>query len=124
MHDLTFGNCLRMFRQAHEPSLTQEQLAIAIERSKMTVCQFEQEKNAPPQGELLDKVINALELSEEDGAMLRFLAAKQRKALPTDVESYFFENPAIYDVIRIAKQNKISNEYWEKLVIQLGEKNE
>ena len=35
--------------------MTQEQLAKAIGRSKMTVSQFEKGKNAPPQGELLEK---------------------------------------------------------------------
>ncbi len=80
--------------------MTQEDLAKAIGRGKMTISQFEQGKNSPPQGALLAKIVSALELSYEEEAKLMFLSAKTRREIPLDIEEYFFSNPAIYDTIR------------------------
>ena len=38
-----FGAYLRALRNSHTPSMTQEDLAKAIDRSKMTISQFEKE---------------------------------------------------------------------------------
>ena len=65
MNDKIFGEYLRSLRKSQNPPMTQEQLAKAIGRSKMTVSQFEKGKNAPPQGELLEKIISTLTLTTE-----------------------------------------------------------
>lgn len=124
MQNVTFGSYLKMLRQKHNPMITQEQLAVAISRTKMTICQFEQGKNAPPKGRLLDKIIKVLDLNDEERSMLRFLSAKQRKEVPDDIEGYFFSNPIIYELIRTAKNNRVSTECWEKIKLQFGESHE
>lgn len=97
--------------------MTQEALAKAIGRSKMTISQFESGKNSPPQGELLNKIIAALDLSENETDKIVFLAAKSRKTMPQDIENYFFENPTICSAIRTAMNNK--NEVDWKCIIAL-----
>lgn len=114
----TFGAYLRALRSAHVPCMTQEDLAKAINRSKMTISQFEKERNAPPQGELLEKIIIALDLTCDEENTLRFLAAEQRKKVPDDIEEYFFSTPYICKAIRAAKEAKLGDSDWEK-VIQL-----
>lgn len=118
-----FGSYLKELRMQHNPPMTQEQLAEAIGRGKMTICQFEQGKNAPPHGELLNLIINALEIDEATSNKLRFLAAYDRGQIPSDIEEYFFNNPIIYDAIRIAMNRKEPVD-WNKIAVLIGEGNE
>lgn len=117
-----FGNYLKELRLSRSPQMTQEQLAIAIGRSKMTISQFEKGKNAPPQGELLDKIIVALSLTQSEKSKLLFLSARSRGILPNDIEEYFFENPEICDVIRAA-MNSGDDVDWLSLVDLIGASN-
>lgn len=116
METSSFGLYLRKLRCSHMPSMTQEELAKAVGRTKMTISQFEKEKNAPPQGELLDKIIVALDLSDDEENTLRFLAAEQRRKIPGDIEEYFFTHPYVCKAIRFAQKVNMSNEDWEILI--------
>jgi len=89
MNTHSFGVYLRSLRKNQTPPMTQEQLAKAINRSKMTISQFENGKNAPPQGELLEKIISVLTLTPEQENKLRFLSSETRKTIPSDIEVYF-----------------------------------
>lgn len=124
MKERTFGQCLRDIRKMQNPSMTQEQLAAAIGRSKMTISQFESGKNAPPQGELLERIIETLNLTTEQECELRFLACATRKTLPSDIERYFFENPSICKAIRKAKESDADDSFWSNLSTQIGNKHE
>lgn len=112
--DNKFGEYLRYLRTTRNPVVTQESLAKAIGRGKMTISQFEQGKNSPPQGNLLSKIIRALKLDSKEEEKLLFLSAKSRKSIPQDIEKYFFENPYIYTVIRVAMKNPILID-WKKI---------
>lgn len=120
MADNEFGIYLRKLRSTRQPPVTQETLAVAVGRNKMTISQFEQGKNAPPRGELLDKIIRALKLSEDEEKQLRFLAAEQRKTVPGDIEEYFFRNPIICKAIRAAQKNNAGDAEWEKIIGMFG----
>ncbi len=106
MEPNNFGEYLRFLRQTRSPAMTQETLAKAIGRGKMTISQFEQGKNSPPQGELLAKIVSALDLTSEEETKLIFLSAKTRRDIPIDIEEYFFSNPAIYAAIRADMKNE------------------
>ncbi len=118
-----FGAYLRLLRQKQNPSMTQEQLAMAIGRGKMTISQFESGKNAPPQGELLDKIIGALELTEDETNQLIFLSSEERRTIPGDIVDYFFEHPSICKAIRAGKDALADDSYWEKLSERIGTEN-
>jgi transcriptional regulator with XRE-family HTH domain len=119
MEQQSFGNYLRELRKSKKPSMSQEELATAVDRKKMTISQFEQGKNFPPQGELLDKIIRALNLSPEEEHKLRYLASKSRNTVPEDIQQYFFEHPIIYDFIQTAKKNNCDDEFWVNLLHQI-----
>ena len=72
MNDKIFGEYFWSLRKSQNPPMTQEQLAKAIGHSKMFVSQFEKGKNAPPQGELLEKIISTLTLTTEQRMQLPF----------------------------------------------------
>ena len=124
MNDHSFGAYLRSLRKNQTPPMTQEQLAKTINRSKMTVSQFEKGKNAPPQGELLEKIISALSLTLEQENKLRFLASETRKTIPSDIESYFFENPSICKAIRAAQASSADDSFWNDLSERIGKQDE
>ena len=124
MNDHSFGAYLRSLRKNQTPPMTQEQLAKAINRSKMTVSQFEKGKNAPPQGELLEKIISALSLTPEQENKLRFLSSETRKTIPGDIESYFFENPSICKAIRAAQASSADDSFWNDLSERIGKQDE
>ncbi len=119
----TFGEYLRDLRKQQKPPMTQEQLAAAIGRSKMTVSQFEMGKNAPPQGSLLERIIGSLQLTKDEENLLRFLASSARKTVPSDIEHYFFEHPSICKAIRAAKNTDADDAFWDSLSDQIGESN-
>ena len=124
MNDHSFGAYLRSLIKNQTPPMTQEQLAKAINRSKMTVSQFEKGKNAPPQGELLEKIISALSLTPEQENKLRFLSSETRKTIPGDIESYFFENPSICKAIRAAQASSADDSFWNDLSERIGKHDE
>lgn len=123
MNEQTFGEYLRSLRKLQTPPMTQENLANAVGRSKMTISQFEKGKNAPPQGALLDSIIAALSLDSDQENHLRFLASESRKTLPGDIEEYFFDNPSICKAIRAAQANDTDNAFWDALTEQLVKEN-
>lgn len=120
MEDKRFGEYLRQLRLSQSPPMTQEQLATAVGRSKMTISQFEKGKNAPPQGELLEKIIHALSLTPDQENKLLFLAGESRKMIPSDIEAYFFSNPSICKAIRAAKALSADDHFWDDLSERIG----
>ena len=121
MEQLSFGTFLRSLRKAQDPPMTQEMLARAVGRNKMTISQFELGKNAPPQGELLNKIVAALVLNPEEEHRLRYLAALSRNSVPSDIADYFFNNPSICEVIRTAKDSGFSEDDWKRIISSLLE---
>ena len=103
--------------------MSQELLGAAVGRTKMTISQFEQGKTAPPRGELLEKIIDALGASEKEAKTLRFLAASQRRAIPEDIYEYFFSSPLIYSTIKMAKETGADEATWAKFLSSMEDKN-
>ena len=82
----------------------------------MTISLIENNKNEPPSGELLKKMIDSLSLEDEKViSRLYLLASRQRRFLPVDIEEYFFANEEIYNaIVRGMKKNK-KNIDWENI---------
>jgi hypothetical protein len=84
----------------------------------MLINLIENGRNDPPQGELLNNIINAMELNDEEITKLLDLAALSRGAVPADILPYFSSHENLRKTIRSAMKQKISNEDW--LNIQFG----
>lgn len=115
----SFASQLRDYR--NEKKLTQDDLARAIDRNKMSISMFERGTNAPPRGELLEKIIAALSLSESEADNLRYLSAKERNELPNGLEDYFFSTEVIMTFIKAAKSIGLKEEGWVSLLKQICE---
>lgn len=106
-----FGDYLRRIRVSKR--ITQEQLADAVQRHKMTISQIENGKNDPPQGDLLEGIIQALTVTPAEECELRDLSALARDSIPSDILDYFKSNSGIRAAIRRAKSKDMSNIDWE-----------
>lgn len=113
----SFASTLRQYR--NDKGFTQEEVAAAIGRKKMLISMFERGVNAPPTGELLEKLVASLMLTEEEADVLRFFSAKERNELPSGLEDYFFSTDAISKFIRIAKEIGIGEEGWSIMLDDL-----
>ena len=112
MAENKFGKCLREMCLSQMPPISQEKLAELIGRSKMTISQFETGKTLPPQGKLLNSIIEALDVNEEEETRLRFLSAQERHALPEDIRDYFFSDIEIYEAMQAMKEAKANGSAW------------
>jgi len=113
LHDNEFGIYLKTLRESK--GITQEQLGDAVGKKKMTISLIENGKNAPPQDEFLNKLINVLALTHEEEIRLRDLAALARGRIPSDIVEYFIQNEHIRKTIRLAMEQGKKDEVWQKI---------
>ena len=111
-----FGAFLRNLRKKHDPEITQEQLADIVGKKKMTISQIENGKNAPPQGEFLQQIAKALDLTSDEKTQFYDLAAVARGAVPNDILDYFNKHAELRNAIRRAQKIKLPNSAWKQLI--------
>ena len=110
-----FGQYLRSVRQAKKISI--RQLAKAVSKTPTYISDIEKGNNKPPERELLDRIIAALQLEEFPDIRNRLydLAAKERKDVPADIKEYLMENESILKIIRMAKESPNEKQIWAKV---------
>ena len=111
-----FGKYLQKMRKRHSPPLSQEDIGKLIGRDKMTISLIENGKNDPPQGELLNRIAEALNLNEKEKIKLFDYAAKPRGAIPLDILEYFNTHSEVWNAIRRAKAKNLTNTDWQKMI--------
>lgn len=110
-----FGQYLRSVRQAKKISI--RQLAKAVSKTPTYISDIEKGNNKPPERELLDRIIAALQLEEFPDVRNKLydLAAKERKDVPADIKEYLMENESILKIIRTAKESPNEKQIWAKV---------
>lgn len=113
--NVEFGQYLRSVRQAKKISI--RQLAKAVSKTPTYISDIEKGNNKPPERELLDRIIAALQLEEFPDIRNRLydLAAKERKDVPADIKEYLMENESILKIIRMAKESPNEKQIWAKV---------
>ena len=83
---------MRSVRQAKKISI--RQLAKAVNKTPTYISDIEKGNNKPPERELLDRIITALQLEEFPDIRNRLydLAAKERKDVPRKARRYDYGN--------------------------------
>lgn len=110
-----FGQYLRSVRQSKKISI--RQLAKAVSKTPTYISYIEKGNNKPPERELLDRIIAALQLEEFPDVRNKLydLAAKERKDVPADIKEYLMENESILRIIRTAKESPNEKQIWAKV---------
>lgn len=113
--NVEFGEYLRSVRKEKQISI--RQLAKVVSKTPTYISDIEKGNNKPPERELLDKIIVALQLAEfpDIRNKLYDLAAKGRKDVPADIKEYLMENESILKIIRTAKESPNEKQIWAKV---------
>jgi len=82
---------------------------------------IERGRKAPPDLEMLGKILAALRLSEEDKVLFYDLAGKARSGVSPDLPDYIMENEVVRVALRIAK-DKASPDDWKQFINRLEKK--
>ena len=98
-----FSRFLREKRQLRE--ITVRYMAELADVSPGYYCDIESGRRNPPDREILDKMIAALHLSEEDRILFYDLAGKARSEAPTDLSGYINEYHEVRVALRMAKDS-------------------
>ncbi|MDE5932657.1 MAG: helix-turn-helix domain-containing protein [Lachnospiraceae bacterium] len=110
-----FGQSLRYIRQIQGISI--RSMARDVNKTPTYISDIERGNNKPPEKELMEQIINALELREmEIQNHLYDLAAIERGGVPEDIIDYIMENGALRSAIRLAKQHGDSEDVWKECI--------
>ncbi|MDO4920588.1 MAG: helix-turn-helix transcriptional regulator [Phascolarctobacterium sp.] len=110
-----FGQYLRLVRQAKKISI--RQLAKEVSKTPTYISDIENGNNKPPEIELLNKILAALQLADFPDVRNKLYdsAAKERKDVPADIKEYIIKNKSILKIIRIIKENPNEKKIWAKI---------
>ena len=103
--EMTFGEYMRAVRKAQNTTL--RELAKAVNKTPTYISDIENGNNRPPDKELLDAILSALNVNEfpQLCGKLYDLAALGRGDIPADVKSFVIENPDAILILRSLQSN-------------------
>ena len=103
--EMSFGEYMRSVRKAHKISL--RSLAKKVNKTPTYISDIENGNNRPPDKELLDAILSALNINEHSilrGKMYD-LAALGRDDIPADIKAFVIENPEMISFLRFIQSN-------------------
>ena len=115
----SFGDYLSEKRR--ERMITSLQMAEYAGISPGYYCDIEKSRKAPPDREILDKIIAVLNLSDEDRDIFYDLAGRARSGVSPDLPDYIMANEEVRVALRIAKE-KASADDWKQFIDRLERK--
>ena len=77
---------------------------------------IEQGKRNSPTSEKLAKIIEVLELTEEDITLMNDLAAHSRETVAPDISEYVMNNDSVRVALRKARELKLGDKEWMKII--------
>lgn len=115
----SFGAFLSEKRRDRE--ITSLQMSEIAGISPGYYCDIEKCRKAPPDREILEKILAALWLSDEEKDIFYDLAGKARSAVSPDLPDYIMENEVVRVALRVAKE-KANMDDWEQFIDKLEKK--
>ncbi|MGN0645431.1 MAG: helix-turn-helix domain-containing protein [Mogibacterium kristiansenii] len=115
-----FGEFIAEKRKAK--GMTLRGLAAEIGIVPAFMSDIEKGHRYPPKKETLDKIVQALNLNEEDTNKMFDLAAEEKdNTVSPDLPKYIMNNDKVRVALRLARDSDASDKTWQK-VIELLEK--
>jgi transcriptional regulator with XRE-family HTH domain len=115
----TFGAFLTEKRRGRE--ITSLQMSELAGISPGYYCDIEKSRRVPPDNEVLDKILAALRLSDEDRHSFYDLAGRARSGVSPDLPDYIMGNDVVRVALRVAK-DKASADDWRQFIEKLESK--
>ena len=107
MNDYTFGEYLRNLRKTKRISI--RELAKQVNKTPTYISDIEKGNNRPPDENLLNSIIIALNLGNDKTVIknkLFDLAAKERGVVSADIADFIMQDDDVRNIIRLAKSNE------------------
>ena len=116
--DFLFGPYLREVRKAL--NITIRTLAKEVDKTPTYISDIENRNNKPPEKELLEKIVVALNIDKYYSPKLKNtlfdLAAKERNEVSCDIKDYIMGDNKVITLIRKLKDTPNSGEIVDKLL--------
>lgn len=117
---MTFAEYLKEKRQQRGFTLRGFADKVGIAPSYMSDIE-KSKRNAPTQ-DILNKIADVLELTNDEQNMLLDLAATDKDAIAQDLTNYVSENSAVRVALRKAKELKLGEEEWLQIIEEMEKK--
>ena len=117
MKGVKFGQYLKMLREARD--ITLRELSRQAGLSAPYLSDVENDRSQPLTKDRIEKVINVLQLSDEEQNHLFDLAGRERNEVAADLPEYIMENDFVTAALRAARDLKAGEEEWQRFVDEL-----
>lgn len=115
-----FGKFIEKKRK--EKSITLRGLASMLSIAPAYMSDIEKGHRYPPDKEKMEAIAEILELSEEEKDNMYDLAAGEKEnTVSLDLSEYIMKNDKVRVALRMARDNNLGNETWQKLIDVLKE---
>ena len=114
----TFGDFIRMKRK--ERNMTIKDIIKLVKTSEAYYSFIEASERKAPKQEVLDRIVEILELTEDERIQLFDLAGKTRGIVATDLSDYIISNSYAREALRKARDNKVGQELWQRFIASLN----
>lgn len=114
-----FGLFLKEKRKAAH--LTQDDLAVVINKSGQYISNIEKGKNnAPPDPSDIEALIQKLGLSDKEAFLFKEKASADRGRLPNEQMDYLMKHRKLLDLINYGLENNVCDKRWEEMLIAIS----
>lgn len=118
---VTFGEYLREKRISKGINL--RKLAEIVNIAPAYLSDIEKGKRNSPSNEKMEKIAEALELSNDEIVVMRDLAANDRpNSVASDISEYLAKNDLVRVALRKAQKLNLSNSDWIKIIEEMENK--
>lgn len=120
---MTFGEYLKQLRTKKGMNL--RKLAELVNIAPAYLSDIEKGKRNSPSPDKMDKIAEILELTEDEMHMMQDLAADDRpNCVAPDISEYVSNNENVRVALRKARELKISNQEWIKIIEEIEKSKE
>ena len=114
-----FGLFLKEKRKAAH--LTQDDLAVVINKSGQYISNIEKGKNnAPPDPSDIEALIHKLGLSDKEAALFKEKAYADRGRLPKEQMDYLMKHRKLLDLINYGLENNVNDKRWAEMLTSIS----
>jgi transcriptional regulator with XRE-family HTH domain len=114
---MVFGEYIKQKRQ--EKNITLRAFADLVGIAPSYMSDIEKSKRNAPTQEILDKMIEVLNLSEDEKNELLDVAATSKDAIAQDLTEYVSENPNVRVALRKAKDLNLGDDEWIRIIEEM-----
>jgi len=118
-----FGDFIKEKRK--EKRLSLRKMAEQLDISPSYWSDIEKGRRNPPQLDMIEKIVNVLNLSEDEKDQIIDLASEERGEIPMDLPSYINSSEiakvALRKASKIEGENKKLDEAWKKFIEEINE---